>query len=409
MAALATPTASSTAPALTSALDQSSFADTSFVQTALDCSLNASMDCSLNGSFSESRQMKPKPLVAATQADKARRDAEKKVAEVESASALRLDSEAKHKAARERRLQLEEENRRKLEEAERAKKEREAAKQAAIKAQLDEEQRRKREEEEKRRREKESAAAALEEAKRKEQARALQKVPAALVASSAAPSSADTSVQRPGVFAHQNAVLNLTEQASIASLIAPTVVPATMFSPQKPAVGSSLFGGVKSLISTVGGIFSPKAKAGNAPVAAVVHTFQAPAPASQKAIAALGLAAVAAAEESGPTSYDISNDCNSADECSDSESNTSAKKPHAVWSKKEILLPMLKRQATTNPDAIFGKCPTSVDLAAVFHKEKPRKRRYSQRTSSGLWEADRLLQEEEEEYLDAMAFFSQKK
>jgi hypothetical protein len=49
-----------------------------------------------------------------------------------------------------------------------------------------------------------------------------------------------------------------------------------------------------------------------------------------------------------------------------------------VWSKKEILLPMLKRQATTNPDSIFGKCPTSVDLAAVFHKEKPRKRRYSQ-------------------------------
>ncbi len=39
---------------------------------------------------------------------------------------------------------------------------------------------------------------------------------------------------------------------------------------------------------------------------------------------------------------------------------------------------MLKRQATTNPDSIFGKCPTSVDLAAVFHKEKPRKRRYSQ-------------------------------
>jgi hypothetical protein len=39
---------------------------------------------------------------------------------------------------------------------------------------------------------------------------------------------------------------------------------------------------------------------------------------------------------------------------------------------------MLKRQATTNPDQIFGKCPTSVDLAAVFHKEKPRKRRYSQ-------------------------------
>ena len=51
---------------------------------------------------------------------------------------------------------------------------------------------------------------------------------------------------------------------------------------------------------------------------------------------------------------------------------------HAVWSKKEILLPMLKRQATTNPDDVFGKCPTSVDLAAVFHKEKPRKRRYSQ-------------------------------
>jgi hypothetical protein len=89
---------------------------------------------------------------------------------------------------------------------------------------------------------------------------------------------------------------------------------------------------------------------------------------------------------------------------------------------------MLKRQATTNPDHIFGKCPTSVDLAAVFHKEKPRKRRYSQvgwpadyapaatavrggngrwhvnpflqRTSSGMWEEDRLLQEEEEEYLD---------
>ena len=39
---------------------------------------------------------------------------------------------------------------------------------------------------------------------------------------------------------------------------------------------------------------------------------------------------------------------------------------------------MLKRQAFTNPDQIFGKCPTSVDLAAVFHKEKPRKRRYSQ-------------------------------
>ena len=49
-----------------------------------------------------------------------------------------------------------------------------------------------------------------------------------------------------------------------------------------------------------------------------------------------------------------------------------------MWSKKEILLPMLKRQATTNPDDVFGKCPTSVDLAAVFHKEKPRKRRYSQ-------------------------------
>ncbi len=84
---------------------------------------------------------------------------------------------------------------------------------------------------------------------------------------------------------------------------------------------------------------------------------------------------------------------------------------------------MLKRQAITNPDSIFGKCPTSVDLAAVFHKEKPRKRRYSQvccpcrrafaarprltrcaqRTSSGLWEADRLLQEEEEEYLDVSA------
>ena len=89
---------------------------------------------------------------------------------------------------------------------------------------------------------------------------------------------------------------------------------------------------------------------------------------------------------------------------------------------------MLKRQATTNPDHIFGKCPTSVDLAAVFHKEKPRKRRYSQvgwpppiifllrqqsggngrwhvnpflqRTSSGMWEEDRLQQEEEEEYLD---------
>ncbi len=50
---------------------------------------------------------------------------------------------------------------------------------------------------------------------------------------------------------------------------------------------------------------------------------------------------------------------------------------HAVWSKKEILLPMLKRQATTNPN-VFGKCPTNVDLAAVFPKEKPRKRRYSQ-------------------------------
>jgi hypothetical protein len=107
MAALATPTATTIlAPAVACALDQS--ADTSIVQLALDCSLNASMDCSFNGSFSEARQSKPKPVIVATQADKARRDAEKKAAEVESASALRLDSEAKHKAARERRLQLEE-------------------------------------------------------------------------------------------------------------------------------------------------------------------------------------------------------------------------------------------------------------------------------------------------------------
>jgi hypothetical protein len=253
MTALATPTAAAAAPAAAAALDRSSFADISFVQPALDCSLNASMDCSLNGSFSESRQIKPKPNIAATQAEKARRDAEKKVAEVESASALRLDSEAKHKAARERRLQLEEENRRKLEEAEKAKKEREAAKQAAIKSQLDEEQRRKREEEDKRRRDKEAAAAALEEAKRKEQARAFQKVPAALVASSAACSSMDTSMQRAATYATNTAAPNLTEQTSISSLIAPTVVAATMFSPQKPAASSSLFGGVKSLISTVGG------------------------------------------------------------------------------------------------------------------------------------------------------------
>jgi len=407
MATLATPTTSSIAPAVASAVDQSSFVDTSLNTRALDCSLNASMDCSLNGSFSDVRQSKPKPVVVATLADKARRDAEKKAAELESASALRLDSEAKHKAARERRLQLEEENRRRLEEAEKAKREREAAKQAAVKVQLDEEQRRRREEEEKRKREKDAAAAALEEAKRKEQAqaRAIQKVPASLVATCSAPSSSslDTAMQRQAMFSPNKAPASLTEQTSISSLIAPTVVPASIFSPQKPAVSSSLFGGVKSLISTVGGIFSPKTKTGGATVTAVAPTLHVPAPASQKMFAA------AAAVESGPTSYDISNDCNSADECSDSESNASAKKPHAVWSKKEILLPMLKRQATTNPDDVFGKCPTSVDLAAVFHKEKPRKRRYSQRTSSGMWEADRLLQEEEEEYLDAMAFFSQKK
>jgi hypothetical protein len=165
------------------------------------------------------------------------------------------------------------------------------------------------------------------------------------------------------------------------------------------------------------GIFSPKPKTNATPVAAVVHTFQAPAPVSQKAIAALGAAAVAAAaaEECGPTSYDISNDCNryaylqavcsscNTDACflqrrrmqrqrEQHQCKEAGKKfaiahacaffhtevQHAVWSKKEILLPMLKRQATTNPDHIFGKCPTSVDLAAVFHKEKPRKRRYSQ-------------------------------
>jgi hypothetical protein len=330
MAALATPTATTIlAPAVACALDQS--ADTSIVQLALDCSLNASMDCSFNGSFSEARQSKPKPVIVATQADKARRDAEKKAAEVESASALRLDSEAKHKAARERRLQLEEENRRKLEEAEKAKRDREAAKQAAVKAQLDEEQRRKREEEEKRRREKESMTAALEDAKRKEQARAFQKVPAALVASSATSSAIETSLQRTVVFSPNKAASSTAEQTSISSLVAPTVVPATIFSPAKPVVASSLFGGVKSLISTVGGsfraqpasfvlkllipvslagIFSPKLKTGTAPAAAVVHTFQAPAPVSQKEIAALGVAAVAAAQESGPTSYDISNDCN---------------------------------------------------------------------------------------------------
>jgi hypothetical protein len=236
-----------------SALDQSASAEISFVQHALDYSLNASLDCSLNGSFSEVRQSKPKPVVAATQVDKARRDAEKKAAEVESASALRLDSEAKHKAARERRLQLEEENRRKLEEAEKAKREREAAKQAAVKTQLDEEQRRKREDEEKRRREKESAAAVLEEAKRKEQARAFQKVPAALLASSTASSIVESSMQRTAMFSPNKAASSLVEQTSISSLAQPTVVPATIFSPQKPAVASSLFGGVKSLISSVGG------------------------------------------------------------------------------------------------------------------------------------------------------------
>jgi nucleoid-associated protein YgaU len=204
MATLATPTASSIAPAVAFALDQSSFVDTSLNTRALDCSLNASMDCSLNGSFSDVRQSKPKPVVVATLADKARRDAEKKAAELESASALRLDSEAKHKAALERRLQLEEENRRRLEEAEKAKREREAAKQAAVKVQLDEEQRRRREEEKKRKREKDSAAAALEEAKRKEQAqaRAIQKVPASLVATCSAPSSSslETAMQRQAMF-----------------------------------------------------------------------------------------------------------------------------------------------------------------------------------------------------------------
>jgi hypothetical protein len=325
-----------------------------------------------------------------------------------------------------------------LEEAEKAKRDREAAKQAAVKAQLDEEQRRKREEEEKRRREKESMTAALEDAKRKEQARAFQKVPAALVASSATSSGIETSMQRTVVFSPNKAASSTVEQTSISSLVAPTVVPATIFSPAKPVVASSLFGGVKSLISTVGGsfraqpasfvlkilipvslagIFSPKLKTGTAPAAAVVHTFQAPAPVSQKEIAALGVAAVAAAQESGPTSYDISNDCNrfaslSAAHCLFSgkltlrfqrrrmqrqreqrkrkeagecvflpwspHTFTKTRPQHAVWSKKEILLPMLKRQAFTNPDQIFGKCPTSVDLAAVFHKEKPRKRRYSQ-------------------------------
>jgi hypothetical protein len=61
---------------------------------------------------------------------------------------------------------------------------------------------------------------------------------------------------------------------------------------------------------SLAGIFSPKPKTGATPAAAVVHMFQAPAPVSQKQIAALGVAAVAAAEESGPISYDISNDCN---------------------------------------------------------------------------------------------------
>lgn len=127
--------------------------------------------------------------------------------------------------------------------------------------------------------------------------------------------------------------------------------------------------------------------------------------------------AAAAAVESGPTSYDISNDCNRfglrcsvrafhspsdsrhAPQCRRVQRQREQRKreeageplrrrplaafthilpQHAVWSKKEILLPMLKRQVTTNPDDVFGKCPTSVDLAAVFHKEKPRKRRYSQ-------------------------------
>jgi hypothetical protein len=258
MAALSTPNTSYIAPAVTSALDQSSFADLSSAYPALDASLNASMDCSLNGSFSEARQSKTKPVIMVTQADKVRRDAEKKAAEVESASALRLDSEAKHKAARERRLQLEEENRRKLEEAEKAKREREAAKQAAVKAQLDEEQRRKREEEEKRKREREHAAAAAEEAKRKEQARAFQKVPAALVASSSAYSSAEISTQLLGTFNPNKTASSVAEQTSISALITPTVVPATMFSPTKTAT-TSLFGGVKSLISTVGGAWRARA------------------------------------------------------------------------------------------------------------------------------------------------------
>jgi hypothetical protein len=147
---------------------------------------------------------------------------------------------------------MEEDNRRKLEEAEKVKREREAAKQAAVKAQLDEEQRRKREEEERRRREKESMAAALEEAKRKEQARAVQKAPTVLAAT-AASTCVDIAMQRPEMFSLKQTAAAQSQQTPIAALIAPTAVPPALFSPQKPAAASSLFGGVKSLISTVGG------------------------------------------------------------------------------------------------------------------------------------------------------------
>ncbi len=82
---------------------------------------------------------------------------------------------------------------------------------------------------------------------------------------------------------------------------------------------------------------------------------------------------------------------------SDDEENAHKKKPIPSWAQKAQLEQAQLRQLHVDPDAIFGVCRKTCNLADVFEGGK-KKKCFVERKSTGNWIRDQLSLQEEESY-----------
>ena len=94
---------------------------------------------------------------------------------------------------------------------------------------------------------------------------------------------------------------------------------------------------------------------------------------------------------------------------SDSDEDIGANAPRKAiprWARTELLVPLLTKQATLDPDEIFRNPSKTCSLDAVFANTK--EKIDGRRSSSGNWFDDRLTWREELTYKRNMGFVARK-